>query len=154
MYCFQMKALRPMPSHFRHLIFHLQALRKYPCTCVIAIHPQFLGLKYEIKGNNIKYNLNIFFAVHISAYLCDPYQWNQFSLQKMYLTKEEEPNDSPSEEIMEEQETTVFDPKSFLESLFNSRQAEIEVLLHNNASYNQNITRYSNFVTIQCDLTF
>ena len=73
---------------------------------------------------------------------------NQFSLQKMYLTKEEEPNDSPSEEIMEEQETTVFDPKSFLESLFNSRQAEIEVLLHNNASYNQNITRYSNFVTI------
>ena len=67
----------------------------------------------------------------------------------MYLTKEEEPNDPPpSEEIMEEQETTVFDPKSFLESLFNSRQAEIEVLLHNNASYNQNITRYSNFVTI------
>ena len=72
----------------------------------------------------------------------------------MYLTKEEEPNDSPSEEIMEEQETTVFDPKSFLESLFNSRQAEIEVLLHNNASYNQNITRYSPFVTIKCDLTF
>jgi len=59
----------------------------------------------------------------------------------LHLTKEEEPNDSPSEEIMEEQEPTIFDPKSFLESLFNSRQAEIEVLLHNNASYNQNITR-------------
>ena len=68
----------------------------------------------------------------------------------LHLTKEEEPNDSPSEEIMEEQEPTIFDPKSFIESLFNSRQAEIEVLLHNNASYNQNITRYSPVVNNLC----
>ena len=71
----------------------------------------------------------------------------------LHLTKEEESSDSAagaeevmknwgaSEEAMEQEEPTIFDPKSFLESLFNSRQAEIELLLHNGTSYNQNITR-------------
>ena len=48
-----------------------------------------------------------------------------------------------SKETMENttSKPSIFDPKSFLESLFNSREAEIEVLLHNSTSHFQNITR-------------
>ena len=51
---------------------------------------------------------------------------------KMYLTMA----DDPTGDLSRQEPATFFDPKSFLETLFKTREAEIEVLLNNGTKFN------------------